>query len=344
MGVVRIGLVGCGYWGPKVIRAAASLPDVHVSALVDHDRSRAEALARHFAGAAPHTRLEGALDAVDAVIIATNPATHAVDARLALESEKHALVEKPMALTSDDCRRLADVAAENEVVLMAGHTFLFSPAVQHVKELIESGELGRIYTIDSQRLSLGRVRADVDALWNFAPHDVAIVNHWLGGAPAAVSCTRYSYLQAGVADVGFMTLEWEEGAVAHIHVSWLSPRKVRNIAVVGSRQMVVYDDTATDAKLVVHNAGIDREHIDRSFPEFETYGEFQLIQRMGDLYVPRLANIEPLVAECRHFVECIQTGRQPLTGAEAAGKVVAVLEAASASAANGGTRVELMHV
>lgn len=290
-----------------------------------------------------HTGLASALDEVDAVIVATNPATHVDVTEQALEAGKHALVEKPLALTSEDCRRLGAVAAARELVLMAGHTFLFSPPVTYVKSLIESDELGEIYTVDSQRLNLGRVRADVDAVWNFAPHDVSIVNHWLGGPPVVVSCSGHTYLQDGVADVGYMTLEWESGAVAHIHVSWLSPRKVRSMTVVGSRKMVVYDDTASDEKIVIHDAGIDREHIGRSFPQFDSYGEFQLIHRLGDLHVPRLQNLEPLVAECRHFVDCIHSGSEPLTGVSHATEVVAVLEAASKSSQNGGMRVEPAH-
>ena len=343
MSALRLGLVGCGYWGPKVVRAASSLPDVEIAALVDVDRARAEELQRRLPTATVHTSLGEALDEVDAVVVATNPATHAEVAEQALESGKHALVEKPLALAAEDCRRLGETAAARGVVLMAGHTFLFSPPVGYIKSLIDADELGQIYTIDSQRLNLGRVRTDVDALWNFAPHDISIINHWLGSAPAAVSCTGHTYLQENVADVSFVTLEWSSGAVAHIHVSWLSPRKVRSMTVVGSQKMVVYDDTASDEKIVVHDAGIDREHIGRSFPQFETYDEFQLIQRLGDLHVPRLQNVEPLVAECRHFVDCILSGSKPLTGVEHATEVVAVLEAASLSSANGGARVELTH-
>jgi predicted dehydrogenase len=344
MALVRLGLVGCGYWGPKVVRAASSLADVEITALVDVDRARAEELAHRVPTASVHADLASALGEVDAVIVATNPASHVEVTEQALEAGRHALVEKPLALTSADCRRLGGVADSRGLVLMAGHTFLFSPPVAYVKSLIDGDELGQVYTVDSQRLNLGRVRADVDAVWNFAPHDVSIVNHWLGGPPATVSCSGHTYLQDGIADVGYLTLEWATGAVAHIHVSWLSPRKVRSMTVVGSRKMVVYDDTAPDEKVVVHDAGIDREHMGRSFPQFETYGEFQLIQRLGDLHVPRLPGVEPLMAECRHFVECVQTGREPLTGAGHASEVVSVLEAASYSAANGGARVELAHV
>jgi predicted dehydrogenase len=335
---VRLGLVGCGYWGPKVLRAAASLPDVEVTVLVDRDLDRAIAAQRQFPSAHTALALADALDHADALIVATEPVSHAELAEEALTAGKHVLVEKPLALTVAECHRLGHHAQENGLVLMAGHTFRFSPAVDHVRSLIEREELGELYYVDSQRLNLGRVRQDVDAVWNFAPHDVSIVNHWLGRTPTAVRCHGYSYLQDRVDDVGFLILEYDRTAVAHVHVSWLSPSKVRRMTVVGSKKMVVYDDVATE-KIVLYDAGIDRQHIDRTFPGFETFGEFQLIHRYGDLHIPRLPTTEPLVAQARHFVECIRRGEEPITGAEEAAAVVATLEAATRSRAAGGERV-----
>ena len=336
---VRLALVGCGYWGPKVLRAAATLPEVEVTAVVDRDLERAEAAKRHFPAARAWRSLADALAAdVDAVIVATEPASHRELADEALAAGKHALVEKPLALTAAECRQLGAQAREAGLVLMAGHTFRFSPAVEHVRGLLERDELGQLYYIDSQRLNLGRVRRDVDAVWNFAPHDVSIINHWLGRAPSAVRCHGYDYLQDGVDDVGFLILEYDQSAVAHVHVSWLSPSKVRRMTVVGSKKMVVYDDVATE-KIVLYDAGIDRQHIGRTFPEFNSFGEFQLIHRYGDLHIPRLPSVEPLVAEARHFVKCIQTGAEPVTGWREAAEVVATLEAATESRARGGERV-----
>jgi predicted dehydrogenase len=335
---VRLALVGCGYWGPKVLRAAASLPEVEVTALVDRELDRAVAAQRHFPAAHTATALADVVDVVDAVVVATEPVSHAELAEEALTAGKHALVEKPLALKAADCKRLGHHAAENGLVLMAGHTFRFSPAVEHVRELLEREELGELYYVDSQRLNLGRVRRDVDAVWNFAPHDVSIINYWLGRTPTSVRCHGYDYLQEGVDDVGFLILEYDRAAVAHVHVSWLSPSKVRRMTVVGSKKMVVYDDVATE-KIVLYDAGIDRQHIDRTFPGFETFGEFQLIHRLGDLHIPRLPSVEPLVAQARHFVECIRLGREPVTGWQEAAPVVATLEAASASRARGGERV-----
>ncbi len=221
---------------------------------------------------------------------------------------------------------------------MAGHTFRFSPLVNHVRGLLESQELGEVYSIDSQRLNLGRVRRDVDAIWNFAPHDISILNYWLGQHPQAVHCHAYDYLQPGIPDLAFLVLEYEH-AVAHVHISWLHPSKVRRMTVVGSKKMVVYDDV--EGQIVVHDAGIDRERVDRTFPDFETFGEFRLIQRVGDMHIPRIPLDEPLALQCRHFVDCITSGIEPVTGFEDAARVVEVLEAATASHANGGARVPI---
>jgi len=336
----RIALVGCGYWGPKVIRAAASLPEVEIAALVDREVSLAGTVQRHFPAARTTSSLSEALadETIDAVIVATNPATHVELASEALEAGKHVLVEKPLALSADDCRDLGAQAREAGLALMVGHTFRFSPAVQHVRGLLERRELGEVYYIDSQRLNLGRVRSDVDAIWNFAPHDLSIIQHWFGSRPVAVHCHAYDYLQPGVPDLAFLVLEYDF-AVAHIQLSWLSPDKVRRMTVVGSRKMVVYDDVA--GQVAIHDAGIDREHLSRSFGEFQSFGEFRLIQRSGDLHVPRLPHIEPLQAQCGHFIDCIFTGKEPMTNFEEAAEVVEILEAASASRAAGGERVQL---
>jgi predicted dehydrogenase len=336
----RIALVGCGYWGPKVIRAAASLPDVEVAALVDRDLRLASTAQRHFPAAPACTSLTEALadETIDAVIVATNPSTHVELAAEALEAGKHVLVEKPLALRASDCRALGAKALEAGLVLMVGHTFRFSPAVQLVRDLLRKRELGEVYYIDSQRLNLGRVRSDVDAIWNFAPHDISIIQHWFDARPVAVCCHAYDYLQPGVPDLAFMVLEYDF-AVAHIQVSWLSPRKVRRMTVVGSRKMVVYDDV--ENQVAIHDAGIDREHLGRSMGEFQTFGEFRLIQRSGDMHVPRLPSVEPLQAQARHFVECISSGSEPMTNFEEAAAVVEILEAATASVANAGQRVML---
>jgi predicted dehydrogenase len=338
---LRLGLIGCGYWGPKVLRAAASLPSVEVTCLVDEIEQRARALQRQFPSADVHMSLDTALanGRFDALLVATNPATHFEIASASLAGGRHVLVEKPLASTSDECEQLGAHAHAAGLVLMVGHTFRFSPAVELIGQLITDEELGQLYYIHSQRLNLGRVRQDVDAIWNFAPHDISIINAWLGGAPTAVRCEAFEYLQADLPDVGFMTFEYGDKAFAHVHVSWLSPSKVRKMTIVGSERMVVYDDVASE--VLIHDSGIDRAHIDRSFGEFQTFGEFQLIQRHGDVRIPHLPVVEPLVAQCRHFVDCIRNGEEPRSGAEEGARVVRALEAATASWREGGRRVLL---
>ena len=339
---VRLALVGCGYWGPKVARAASSLAEVQLAALVDQDLDRARSLQPVFPLAKTAASLEDALATVelDAVIVATNPATHFEVAAAALAARKHVLVEKPLALTGDDCVELGRLAREAGVSLLTGHTFRFSPAVQHVKGILDDRALGEVYYVDSQRLNLGRVRSDVDSVWNFAPHDISILNYWLGASPTTVRCDARDYLQSGIVDVAFLVLEYPQSVLAHVHVSWLSPSKVRRLTVVGSEKMVVYDDVASE-KIVVFDSGIDREHLDRAFPEFESFGEFQLIQREGDIHLPRIPNVEPLVEEARHFVDCVTGRATPVVGAEEGEAVVRVLEAATRSLAAGGERVDV---
>lgn len=337
---LRVAVVGCGYWGPKVIRASSALPQIEIAALIDRDLALAENLQRQFPAARTATSLTEALadDSIDAVFIATNPATHVDLAAEALAAGKHTLVEKPLALSSEECRALGRQAIDSDLVLMVGHTFRFSPAVQHVRELLRSRELGQVYYVDSQRLNLGRVRSDVDTIWNFGPHDISIIQHWFGGPPKAVNCHAYDYLQPGIPDLAFMVLEYDF-AVAHVQLSWLNPTKVRRMTVVGSRKMVIYDDVAN--QVMIHDAGIDKEHMGRAFGDYDSFGEFRLIQRSGDLHVPQLPNVEPLQMQYRHFVDCVLTGRQPITNWEEGAAVVETLEAASLSRANGGERVEL---
>jgi predicted dehydrogenase len=337
---VRLALVGCGYWGPKVIRASASVPEVEVAALVDRDMRLASNLQRNYTSARVSASLTEILEneEIDAVIVATPPETHTEVAAEALMAGKHVLVEKPLARSADDCRLLGSLAEERDLRLMVGHTFRFSPAVRMVRQLLDARELGEVYYIDSQRLNLGRVRKDVDAVWNFAPHDISIIHHWFGGKPNAVHCHAYDYLQQGIPDLAYMMLEYDY-AVAHVQVSWLSPNKVRKMTVGGSRKMVVYDDV--EGQVVIHDAGIDREHMSRSFADFETYGEFKLIQRSGDVHIPKLQTVEPLAEQCRHFVDCVLTGKEPITGIGEATAIVEILEAATLSQKQGGERVEL---
>ena len=322
------------------MRLPPRLPQIEIAALVDRDLDRARAMQRQFPAARVVSSLTEALadESIDAVFVATNPATHVELADEALSAGKHVLVEKPLALSAADCRRLGEQARAAGVVLMAGPHFSVQPCRRVCPPPAADRELGQVYYIDSQRLNLGRVRSDVDTIWNFGPHDVSIIQHWFGQRPVAVHCHAYDYLQSGVPDLAFIVLEYEF-SVAHIQLSWLSPTKVRRMTVVGSRKMVVYDDVA--GQVMVHDAGIDREHLGRAFKDYQSFGEFRLIQRSGDVHIPQLPTVEPLQAQYAHFLECVRTGSEPNTNAEDAAGVVEILEAASASYANGGIRIEL---
>ena len=278
---------------------------------------------------------------IKAVVVATPVATHFDFAIKCLEAGKHILVEKPIATTVDEVQQIAKLAKEKGLVAMVGHTFLFNSAVRYVKEFIDTGELGDIRYIYSQRVNLGRIRNDVDALWNLAPHDVSIIQYWLSDPePVSVNRRGMDFVQNGIDDVVFMNIEYPDNVMANIHVSWLDPHKIRKMTVVGSKKMAVYDDIAEN-KIAIYDKGIDRFRLDGSLGSFDTFDQFQLIQRAGDVVIPRIEYSEPLRAECKHFVECITENKQPTTDGDNGLRVVEVLEAASRSLALGGEKIEL---
>jgi predicted dehydrogenase len=203
--------------------------------------------------------------------------------------------------------------------------------VQKLKALIDSGELGEVYYISSSRLNLGRIRQDTNALWNFAPHDISIITHLLNATPKQVNAKGFSYIQDGIEDVVFMTLIFPSGVGAHVHISWLDPRKVRTMTVVGSEKMVIYDDVSVNARIQIYDKGVTRKRIAPSLGDFDTFGEFQLLLRAGDLLIPKINFVEPLKVECQHFVDCIVEGRIPITDGQEGLRVVQVLEAAQRS-------------
>lgn len=324
--------LGVGYWGPNLLRNFSALPGCHVKYAVDFSPERRAFVESNF----PRTR---ALDAaapvlsdpeVNAVIIATPAATHFGLARDFLNAGKHVFVEKPLATTVAEVDELGSIAAARGLVVMAGHTFIYNNAVRYVKRLIEDGDLGEVRYIYSQRLNLGRIRSDIDALWNFAPHDVSIIAYWLGNpAPVSVQRLGMAYMQEGVEDVVFLNVVYPDKVLANVHVSWLDPQKVRKMIVVGSKKMVVYDDIADD-KIAIYDKGIDKKAIlgqnmdfDHPRPEFS--------YRSGDILLPQVQFVEPLRTEARHFADCVRAGRTPLTGIAHARNVVAVLEQARAA-------------
>lgn len=349
----RVGVVGAGYWGPNLIRNLAELPQSPLAAVCDKEPARLQ----YVGGRYPSVQLFNALDdllasdVVNSVVLATPAEAHYTHARQALEAGKHVFVEKPLATSSAACRELASLAEANDLTLMVGHTFLHNDAVRWVKSRIAEGALGDVLYLYSRRLNLGQVRQDINVVWNLAPHDISIMLYLLGERPQRVSCFGQSYLQRGVEDVAFLTLEFAPTAgasaarrAAHIHVSWLDPNKVREVVVVGTREMIIYDDVDADHMIQVYDKGVDRVPAEGGKDpreRLESFGEFKLWLRWGDLTVPKIRVSEPLRNEMGHFVHCVETGTRPLTDARNGLEVVRVLEAADESLRNSGAPVEI---
>jgi len=334
----RIGQIGLGYWGPNLLRNFLNLSTAQVTWVADMDIGRLSAGDLN-GGVRTTTNYHELLCAsdVDAVVVATPAASHYRIVEEALNANKHVLVEKPLAMTANECNQLVTLAKKRNLTLMVGHTFLYSAAVRQLKKYIDAGELGDVLYLYSQRLNLGRIRQDVNALWNFAPHDISIMLYLLDEQPVEVSARGFDYLQPGIPDVVFLTLVFPNKKAAHVHISWLDPQKIRRITAVGSQKMAVYDDVSSDAKIVLFDRGVDRIPTAQSPRDFKTFDEFQLQVRSGDVLIPAFKFSEPLRSECAHFVECIQTGRRPLTDGEHGRNVVSILEAAQHSMDTTGT-------
>ncbi|RME41921.1 MAG: gfo/Idh/MocA family oxidoreductase [Chloroflexi bacterium] len=330
---LNIGVIGYGYWGPKLVRNFQEIPATQVTMIADLDPERLAQAHQTY----PRIRVtrdyhELLASDVDAVVIATPVATHFPIGRDCLSQGKHVLIEKPLARKREEGQVLIDLAGRHGLVLMVGHTFEYNPAVRMLKEIVASGEIGRVYYIHASRTNLGIFQKDVNVLWDLAPHDISILLYVLGLDPLNVSATGQAYVQPGIHDIARLTVNFAERVQAHIHISWLDPCKVRRITVVGERKMVVYDDVEMLEKIKIYDKGVDRpDHTDN-------YGEFQLSYRYGNITIPRVPLHEPLKVECTHFAECILHGRQPQSDGEVGLKVVKVLESAEKSLLNGGMR------
>jgi predicted dehydrogenase len=321
---------GCGYWGPNLLRNFSALPNCSVKYVVDSSAERRAFVERNFPKTAAIESCESVLNdpEVKAVVIATPAGTHFALAKQALQAGKHVFVEKPLATKASEVDELEKCAAERNLVVMAGHTFIYNAAVRYVKQLIDAGELGEIRYIYSQRLNLGRIRTDIDALWNFAPHDISIIQYWLGNPePVSISRQGMAYMQDGIDDVVFLSLEYPGKIIANIHVSWLDPQKVRKIIVVGSRKMVVYDDVAEN-KIAIYDKGIDKKAILGENMDFDKPLSPHFNYRSGDILLPQVKFTEPLRVEAEHFRDCILNSQVPITGLDHARTVVSILERA----------------
>lgn len=330
---VRVGVVGCGYWGPHLVRNFNEMPHAKLAAVAEVSVERREYVRRQYPGVELFLDHRALLETdVEAVVIATPIETHFALARDAILAGKHVLVEKPLASSVADGLTLVRLARTHRRVLMVGHTFLYNPAVEELRRLVHSGALGRIYYVDGARLSLGLFQRHVNVLWDLAPHDVSILCYVLGRFPTWVSARGSSCVQPKIHDVAYMEMQFDEGVSAHIHVSWLDPAKVRRITVVGDRKMAVYNDVSLAEKIRVYDKGVES-------PVTDNFVDFQLSYRHGEITIPYIPWQEPLRLECEHFIQCVREGMVPRSDGLQGLAVVAVLEAANQSLHNGGLRV-----
>jgi predicted dehydrogenase len=316
---VRVGVVGLGYWGPNLARNFDRLPEAELGWICDSSAESLERWAPQFPGARASADLEELLAdaALDAVCVATPVPTHADVAVRVLAAGKHCFVEKPLALSASDAVRVAEAARDSDRLLMVGHLLEYHPGVEKLRELSQSGELGDIRYLYSNRLNLGQLRADENALWSLGAHDVSVILRLAGEEPYDCRAVGESYMREGVEDVVFCYLRFPSGLAAHLHLSWLDPHKERRFTVVGSKRMATFDDMELERKVTVYDKGFDES--------FSSYGEY--IARTGDTWSPRVSNEEPLQIECRHFAERVRDGAEPRSGLESGLRVVRVLEA-----------------
>jgi predicted dehydrogenase len=334
-GTLKVAVVGLGYWGPNLIRNLHELPRVAEVWACDLRTDRLEAITRRFPASKSTTSYDDLLvdPSIDAVMIATPISTHHNLAAAALKAGKHVFVEKPLAASSGEVRSLIALAEKGNRVLMPGHTFLYSPSVAMIRSLIESGELGDIYFISTSRVNLGLHQSDVSVTWDLGPHDFSILRHWLNETPARVSALARSCIIPGIPDVAFIDLEYASGTVANVELSWLAPSKLRRTTIVGSRKMVVYDDTSPEPVRVFDSGA--------ALPDPATFGEFTLTYRTGDILSPRVEAAEPVYRELEDFCAAVLEDRTPRSSAQLGLDVVRTIEAVDTSLAAAGARVDV---
>ncbi|MBN1164775.1 MAG: Gfo/Idh/MocA family oxidoreductase [Candidatus Krumholzibacteriota bacterium] len=336
--MLTVGVIGCGYWGPNLIRNFINLKDARVKICSDLDENRLE----HMKSLYPS--LQTTLDyrdivndpEIDAIVIATPVSSHYLLASESLQAGKHVFCEKPLTRTTTEGIKLVEQADEAGKTLLVGHTFVYTAAVNKVKDLIISGELGDIYYMSTARVNLGLFQEDINVVWDLAPHDVSIMNYVLNSRPVAVSAVGYSYIQPGINDVAFVTLRYPGSILANLQVSWLNPNKIRKTTVVGSKKMLVYDDISSLEKIRIYDKGVD------VIPHYDTFGEFQLSYRYGDISIPKLDESEPLKMECQHFIDCIKGATSRSSGRHGL-EVLLVLDAIDQSMAANGSEIEIAY-
>ncbi len=334
---ISVGVVGCGYWGPNLIRNFRSLADCRLKSICDVSEDRL----RHLQTLYPEVETETKYDKLlgdpnlDVIVVATSVKHHFPMAKAALLAGKHTFIEKPMASSLEQCEELVSLAKKQGLILMVGHTFLYSPAVRKIKELVDKGDVGEIRYISARRLNLGLFQKDINVAWDLAPHDISIILYIMGETPLRINCVGAAHVTPGIEDVTAMHLHFSAEKTATIQSSWLDPKKVREMTIVGSKRMIVYDDIVAQEKIKIFDVRVDRP------PHYDTFAEFHYAYHYGDTYSPYIKQDEPLKTECQHFLDCIRTGKTPITSGQKGLEVVRILEASSASLKLNGAPIDL---
>ena len=334
--MLRVGVIGAGYWGPNLIRNFNMMNDVVVTCVADLDTSRLAHMKKLYNGIHVTTDHRELIESsLDVVAIATPVHTHYPLAVEALNANKHVFVEKPLAASSGQCEELIELAIRHRCKLMVGHTFVYTAAVQKMRDIIESGQLGELYYINSQRLNLGLFQKDINVIWDLAPHDISILLHLLGEDPVSVTAVGMSHLDPAIEDVATITLFFHKRVIAFIQSSWLDPDKIRRMTFVGSHKMMVYDDIEPTSKIRIYDKSVEKPNY------YDNFAEFAYSYKYGDITIPQLKGGEPVHNELRHFVECILHDTPCTSDGHAGLRVVKILEAAMESLNSGGRRVAI---
>jgi predicted dehydrogenase len=324
---MKVAIVGCGYWGPNLLRNFVQSNRVDEIVCCDLDRKRLDRMKTLYPMISVTQDVKEVMDRadIDAVAVATPVKTHHPLAKELLSRDKHVFIEKPLTHSFETARELVALSEERGRVLMVGHTFEYTAAVNKIKSIVDSGELGKILYVSCTRVNLGLFQRDINVVWDLAPHDISIILYIMGEMPVSVNCQGKAHFNPGIEDVATTTLNFKNGLIAFIHSSWLDPNKIRRTTVVGSRKMLVYDDIEPQEKIKIYDKGVEVP------PYYDTYAEFQFSYRYGDIYSPKIDDHEPLKKECDHFLDCIQKGRVPLSDGHSGLRVVSILEASGKS-------------
>lgn len=332
---ISVAVVGCGYWGPNLVRNYRALADCRLRFVCDVSEPRLKHMKTLYPEVEGITDFQALLAKpdLDAVAIATSLRFHFQMAKASLLAGKHTFIEKPLAASAAECEELIQIAKEKGLVLMVGHTFLYSAPVRKIKDIIDKGDIGDIRYISARRLNLGLFQKEINVTWDLAPHDLSIVSYIMEEFPLSVNCQGSAHVTPGIEDITTMTLNYRKNKTAIIQSSWLDPRKVREMTIVGSQRMIVYDDVAPLEKIRVYDMRVERP------PHYDTFAEFQYAYHYGDMYAPYVKQEEPLKVECQHFLDCIHDGRKPLTGGKEGLEMIKLLEASTASLRKSGAAI-----